>query len=48
MIDNYHAIIINLSQIDKSIFKQFNVIDIRKRFLSIIKLYKITVPKEDI
>jgi len=46
MANNYNAVIINLSQIDTSIFKQFDIINIRKRFLGIIKLYKITVPQE--
>jgi len=48
MINNYHAVIINLSQLDTSIFKHFNIIDIQKRFLGAVKLYKITVPEENI
>jgi len=48
MVNNYHAVIINLSQLDTSIFKHFNIIDIQKRFLGAVKLYKITVPEENI
>jgi len=48
MVNNYHAVIINLSQLDTSIFKHFNIIDIQKRFLGAVKSYKITVPEENI
>ena len=48
MANSYHAEIINLSQNDTSIFKSFNVIDVRKRFLGIVKIYKITISKNDI
>jgi len=48
MADNYHAVIINLSQLDKGIFTHFNIIDIQKRLFGIIKLYKISVPEKDI
>lgn len=48
MASNYHAVIINLSQLDISIIKGFNIINIHKRFLGVIKLYKIAVPEENI
>jgi|GEM_PF-657942 len=48
MENNYHAVIINLSQLDTSVFKSFNIINIQKRFLGIIKLYKISVHEKDI
>jgi hypothetical protein len=46
--NNYHADLVNLSQINTNIFKQFNVISIRKRFLGIIKIYKIKIPPNDL
>lgn len=48
MANCYHAEIINLSQNDISIFKCFDVIDVRKRFLGIVKIYKINIPEKDI
>lgn len=48
MQQNYHAIIINISQIDKRIFKRYKILNIKKRFLGLLKLYKITVPETDI
>lgn len=48
MPSNYHAVIINLSQLDKSIFKRFTIIEVRKRFFGIVKLYKLSIPKADI
>jgi len=46
MTNNYHAAIINLSQIDTSIFKYLDIINIRKRFFGIVKIYKIAIPEE--
>lgn len=48
MQDNYHAVIINLSQKTKEIFNQYKVMKIQKRFLGLLKLYKIEVPESDI
>lgn len=48
MTNNYHAVIINLSQIDMTIFKHYSVMNIQKRFLGIVKIYKISVPEWDI
>lgn len=48
MVNNWHAVIINLSQLDINIFRNFNIINIKKRFFGIVQLYKITVPEEDI
>ncbi|MFA9466894.1 MAG: hypothetical protein ACERKN_21785 [Velocimicrobium sp.] len=37
-----------MSQLDKSIFKRFIIIEVKKRFLGIVKLYKISIPEADI
>lgn len=42
---NYHAEIINLSQQDDSIMKQFSILDVRKRFLGLIKIFTVTIPE---
>lgn len=42
---DYHAEIINLSQRDKSIFTQFPILEVRKRFLGFVKIYKIIIPE---
>jgi len=48
MQQDYHAVIINISQIDKSIFERYKILDIKKRFLGLLKLYRINVPETDI
>lgn len=48
MANSYHAEIINFSQNDIGIFKHFNIIDVRKRFWGIVKIYKIAIPEKDI
>lgn len=48
MANSYHAEIINLSQNDTSIFKHLNVMDVRKRFWGMVKIYKISILEKDI
>jgi hypothetical protein len=45
---DYHTEIINLSQNNTDIFKKFKVIGVRKRFLGFIKIYKISIPENDL
>lgn len=42
---NYHAEIINLSQQDDSIMKQFSILEVRKRFLGLIKIFTVIIPE---
>jgi len=48
MSNSYHAVIINLSQLNKKVFKRFTIIEMKKRFLGIVKLYKIAIPESEI
>jgi tryptophanyl-tRNA synthetase len=48
MSKSYHAEIINLSQRDTNIFKQLKVIGIRTRFLGIVKIYKLSIPENNL
>jgi hypothetical protein len=43
----YHGIIVNLSQKDRSIFRELSVIGRKKMFLGWLVLYKIRVAPED-
>jgi hypothetical protein len=45
---NYHSEIVNLSQNNTNIFNEFNVIGVRKRFLGFVKIYKISIPENDL
>jgi hypothetical protein len=44
----YHGIIVNLSQKDRSIFRDLNVIGRKKIFFGLIILYKIRVAPDDL
>ncbi len=48
MQENYHAEVINLSQIDPDIFKHVTIIGVQKRFFGIVKIYKISISKENL
>jgi len=48
MQNSYHATIINLSQNNLDIFKRFSILEIKKRFAGLLKIYKVTVPQDDI
>ena len=45
---NYHGIILNISQRDKSIFDEIDVIGKKKIFLGILVLNKVNVASEDL
>ena len=47
-IENYHGIIVNLSQKNKSIFKRLNIVGVRKVLFGIIKIYKIDTSEKEI
>jgi hypothetical protein len=46
--NNYHGIILNISQRDKSIFKGLNIIGKKRILLGTIILYKVNVAAEDL
>jgi len=48
MVCNYHAEIINLSQKDDSIMKQFSILEVRKRFLGYVKIFTVSIPEANI
>lgn len=45
---NYHAEIINLSQQDDSVIKQFAILKVRKRFLGYVKIITVCIPEDNI
>ena len=45
---NFHAEIINLSVRDIKMIREFEIIDIRKRFCGLLKIYTIVVPEESV
>ena len=46
--NNYHGIIVNLSQKDKSIFKNLDIIGKKRALLGLVTLYKIKVNENSI
>ncbi len=44
----YYAEVINISQKDKSIIDKYPVINIKKRFLGLVRIYTISIPEENI
>lgn len=44
----YHGEVINLSLRDVSILNKFKIIDIKKRFLGLVKIYTVELPSEKI
>lgn len=46
--NEYHGIIVNISQKDKSIFKKFQIIGIKKVLFGLIILYKVRVCNNEI
>jgi hypothetical protein len=48
LMGEYHGILVNLSQKDRSIFQKLNVMGCKKIFFGLIALYKIRVAPEDI
>ena len=42
----YHAEIIDISLMDAEMIRQFEILDIRKRFCGLLKIYTIAVPEE--
>ncbi len=45
---DYHGIVVNLSQKDRSIFRELNLIGHRKLLFGLLALYKIRVAPEDL
>ena len=44
----YHGEVINLSLRDVTILNKFKIIDIKKRFLGLVKIYTVELPSEKI
>ena len=44
----YHGEVINLSLRDVTILNKFKIIDIKKRFLGVVKIYTVELPSEKI
>lgn len=44
----YHAEIINISLKDKNVINKYSIIDIKKRFLGLVRIYTISIPEENI
>ncbi len=45
---NYHAEILDVSLIDKKMIKDYTILNVRKRFLGLLKIYTISVPENEI
>lgn len=45
---SYHAEVINLSLKDKRIIKKYPILNVKKRFLGLVKIFTISVSEEDI
>ena len=46
--ESYHAEIINLSLKDKKMIKEYPLLSVKKRFLGYVKIYTISIPKDNI
>lgn len=46
--DEYHGIIVNISQIDKSVFNSFRIIGQKRVLSGLITLYKVSVLPDDL
>ena len=44
----YHAEIVNISLKDKGMIQKYKILDIRKRYLGLVKIYTIAIPEEEI
>ena len=44
----YHAEVINVSLKDKSIIDKYTILEIKKRFLGLLKIYTISIPESEI
>lgn len=47
MVKNYHAEIINMSLLDPEIINRYQIVDTKKRFCGLIKIFTISVPENE-
>lgn len=45
---NYHAEILDVSLINKKVLKDYEVLNVRKRFLGLLRIYTISMPENEI
>lgn len=44
----YHAEIINMSLKDKGMIEKYTILDIRKRYLGLVKIYTIAISEDEL